>query len=120
MKTWWDYYPVMLLALLLPFLVLLVPTGTIKGHIIGGGPVRQAMVNSVSKVLPPTSAEAYIEAFNTASVSKEVVLSLPVALNLSGALVVFFFLVLSSVMGFQNWMKRGEYSSQRKASKGAR
>jgi len=118
-KTWWDYYPAMLMGLVLPLLAILLPTGQLKGHVVGGGPVRQTLINAVSKYLPVDAAGRYVEAFNQATVGGEVVLALPVALNISAVVVAFLFVVLSGVMGLSNWMKRGEFSSQRKASKGA-
>lgn len=119
MKSWWDYYPVMIIAVIIPFIPGGLPTVALKGHYYGGGPVRQFLINKVAMMLPHETGQSYVDAFNAASVGKEYVLYMPIALNLSAGLVVFTFLMLTLKIQIENWMKRSEFSSQRKASKGA-
>jgi hypothetical protein len=119
MKTWWDFYPVMILAVALPFLIGLAPTFEFASMTIGGGLVRQYGVNQVASFLPLEAGQTYVDAFMAAGYGGEVLLFLPIALNVSAVMAAITFAVFSGVIGLGNWVKRSELDSQRKASKGA-
>jgi len=119
MKSWWDYYPVMIFAVVAPFIPGLLPTVSFNGHFIGGGPIRQFFINQVAEILPVETGQRYVDAFNVASFGGEVALYLPIALNMAACLVLVVYAFYSGLIQVSNWMKRGEFKSQRKASKGA-
>jgi len=119
MKTWWDFYPLMIFMVLAPFGVTALPTFVIQRKWVGGGFIREYLMNTVANHLPAESGNAYVEMFATASVFKEYALVLPITLNLSAVCAVITFVVFTCLMNLINWMKRSEFQSQRKASKGA-
>ena len=119
MKTWWNYWPVMALSVSFPFICTGLPTTAFSGVVVGGGVIRQELVNLVAAVIPVESGQRYIDAFNTASTGEEFLLLLPVSLNISTILALITFLIVSTLLGLSNSIKRQEYKSQRKASKGA-
>lgn len=119
MRTWWDFYPVMVLAVGLPFLAGALPTFEVGTRVLGGGFVRQYGINRVAERLPLEVGQAYIDAFMGAGYGGEVLLFLPIALNLAAVLVAVAYVVFSAVIRLGNWVRRSEFDSQRKASKGA-
>ena len=119
MKTWWNYWPIMFLSVILPFIAIGLPTTMLNGVAIKGGLIRQELVNHVAAVMPVASGQWYIKAFNAASVGEEFLLASPIALNMSSILALITFFIVSGLIGLSNSIKRQEYKSQRKASKGA-
>lgn len=119
MKTWWDYWPLMVFIFVVTFIPFSLPTKEFKGKMLGGGIVRQMAVNRVAEVLPPEAGQRYIDKFNTATSVEEFIIVSPVVLNLATILILITFFILSAWIRFVNWTKRSEFQSQRKASKGA-
>ena len=119
MKTWWDYYPVMILAVAGPLLAGAAPTFVVGSNPVGGGVIRQFGINQVAELLPLPVGQAYVDAFMGAGYGGEVLLFLPVAVNVAAMLAMLVYVAFSAVIRVGNWMKRSEFDSQRKASKGA-
>ncbi|MCP3671508.1 MAG: hypothetical protein GY814_13975 [Gammaproteobacteria bacterium] len=117
MKTWWDYWPGLLILALLPFLMGVLPTISVKGEYIGGGVIRQWGINSVAEYLPLAAGQQYIDAFVAASYGQECLLFLPLALSFSALLFGGCVLFYSRLIALGNWMKRKEYDDQASASK---
>ena len=118
MKTWWNYWPLMVIAFLIPFLIGALPTLDFNNKFYGGGIIRQHAINTIAVELPVAANNKYLNAFDSASTMGEYILYLPIALNCSAILMIATFLFFTFTMKVTNWMKRGEYKSQRKASKG--
>ena len=125
MKTWWDFAPAIVIALFAPLVVLALPTIFVSipyfggDHHLGGGPIRQWLVNYLAALMPSATATRYVDAFNQANYMGECLLVLPVALNVSAALLVVVYATSSAQIYIGNKAKNRIYQSKRKASKGA-
>ena len=120
MKTWFNFIPVIAIAILIPIIAILIPTVQIKNNHIGGGPIRQYLVNLIVDIMKPEYANKTVELFNQGSVGVEILLTLPIALNIS-----CFGLILSACLcglyiEICNYFTSGIYKSQRQRAKGAR
>jgi len=119
MKTWWNFLPALLLVFLIPFIAGALPTLEIKGQYWGGGVVREFAINHVAQWLPHGKGQQYVAAFSQASLIREYVLYLPIALNVATVLFAVMACFYSMFITTSNWIDRKVYQSQRKASKGA-
>ena len=83
MKTWFHLLPLILLATITPIILILLPTVNLLGHTLGGGPLRQFLVNLVAGLLPTESANYVVEMFDNGSIGMEIILTAPIILHVS-------------------------------------
>jgi hypothetical protein len=117
MITWWHYFPMIILAALLPFIAGALPTKEFKGVDIGGGPVRQEAINIMANALPEKVGNELVQEFMSASKMDEYKLYLPFALNAALIMAWLAFIIGSVVITTNNWFSTNRYYSTRKAAK---
>ena len=120
MKTWWNLLPAIVLAIVIPFLIGILPTIEVNNKHLGGGPIRQYFINIVAGNISPEKSAHLVELFENATVSGEIGLYLPIALNMSLASLLFMYCIGYTVIEGSNYIKNNIYNSQRsRAKKGA-
>ena len=117
MKTYWDYLPAFVIVFMLPFLVGAVPTVELNNHFLGGGPVRQYVINLVCEWLPVETSHQMVTAFMQANAWGEYAIYAPIALNMSLVLMWCTALAAYSHVSAHNWFFHQKYQSTRKAAK---
>lgn len=118
MKTWWHYFPLLILSALIPFGAGLLPTLEWEGHYYGGGPVREWAINTMHWVLSDTAQAQLVAHFMRApGIAEEYLLYLPFAFNASLLCVWLGFALGQSAISTNNWFITQKYNSQRKAAK---
>ncbi|MDX1694887.1 MAG: hypothetical protein R3208_14065 [Ketobacteraceae bacterium] len=117
MKTWWHYYPMLMIAGLIPFAVGALPTVEIDGRYLGGGPIRQAAINWLASWLPSPASGELVQAFMNTNQWGEYWLFLPIALNLSLLIGWVTYGIGQAVISLNNWVSSQKYHSQRQAAK---
>jgi len=118
MKTWWDFLGVIILALVVPLLIAVAPTVEINGKFLGGGVVRQWVINNASNFLPVETANFFVSKFENATAIGEAFLFLPFAVNISAALLLIIFCIGNVIINVQNFISTSKFQSQRKKAKG--
>ena len=117
MKTWWHYFPIILFAASIPFLIGALPTVEFNGQYWGGGPIRQFAINALAALLPDITSDHLINSFMKANSREEYLLYTPVAINLS---LIFAWLAYGAgqlIISINNWFFKQKYQSQRLAAK---
>ena len=117
MKTWWHYYPMLIIAGLIPFGIGTLPTVEVHGNYLGGGPIRQYAINWMADWLPAPANGQLVQAFMNTNQWGEYWLFLPVALNVSLLTCWIAFAVGQAVISLNNWVTSQKYHSQRLAAK---
>lgn len=117
MKTWWHYYPMLLLVAAIPFGLGALPTVVFKGTTFGGGPIRQWGVNMIANFLPDHAQTAMIEYFMKSTPFGEYSVYLPFAINVALILTWFMFAIGQLIISLNNWAKAQQFKSQRRAAK---
>jgi hypothetical protein len=118
MKTWWDYAAFLVILYLLPFVVGILPTVERFGRFWGGGPVRQFALNFVSSRMPADKAEILVNKFNDSTTLGEVLIYLPIALNVSLLLLIVGYFIGFLSIEINNYIRTNVYKSKRDKAKG--
>ena len=118
MKTWWNYGFLIVLAIIVPFLIGVLPTIQVKSVYLGGGPVRQFAVNAVAQRLPPDVGNKMVNYFMAGTPVDEMLLYLPIAFNVSAFTLLFVFCFGTVAIETSNFIKNRVYQSQRQKAKG--
>ncbi len=119
MKTWWNYGFFIFFAIVIPFVPGLLPTIQLNGVYLGGGPVRQFFVNSIASHLPQEVGHKMVNSFMTGDIFDEIILFLPIALNISVITLLFVYCICVALIEGNNYVKSRIYHSQREKAKGA-
>lgn len=117
MKTWYQFWPALVFAFILPFVPGLLPTFDLLGQFWGGGPVREFVVNIMVEYLPVATGNNLIERFENGTAVTEFLLYAPVAINISLILMWLVFAFVTMTINVSNIYESAEYESQRKAAK---
>ena len=117
MTTWWHYYPIIIIAAMIPFIAGALPTIEIYGTDVGGGPVRQEAINMMATVLPEKAGHELIQTFMTASRVDEYIAYLPFAINAALVMAWAAFSLGNIIIRINNWFSTNRYYSTRKAAK---
>ena len=118
MKSWYEFWPLILLFGLLPFVMGLVPTTEFKGSFYGGGVVREATINAATHIMPTKEANAFVKEFMDSTTSGEYKLYLPFAMNMSLLLMWCAYFIGSVVMTINNQINKRSYQARRLSAKG--
>jgi len=120
MKTWWNYVGLIVMAIIVPFIIGLIPTFEFNGKIFGGGPIRQYIVNHIATYLPPSTANELIAQFMNGTTQDEIILYLPIAFNISAITLIIAFCFGTVLIEINNFIKNSIYKSERQKAKGAK
>ncbi len=119
MKTWWNYVYLIVIAMALPLFAGLLPTWEYKGKYFGGGIAREYAINFVAEYLPNEKATLLIEKFMSGTTSTEIMLYLPIAINVSAVALIIVYCVGTILITVNNLITNSIYQSKRQKAKGA-
>lgn len=119
MKTWWNCIPLIIGAIIIPFIAGILPTIKIKNNFYGGGVVRETAVNLLAEILPLEAGNKLVSAFIEGSIKMEILLYLPIAINLSAIALVIAYCLSTIWIESNNLIKTNIYKSKRQRAKGA-
>ncbi|MCG8313812.1 MAG: hypothetical protein MI976_11395 [Pseudomonadales bacterium] len=117
MKTWWHYYPMLIIVALIPLGIGALPTIELNGHYLGGGPVRQFGVNFIAGWLPDQAGNVFITEFMANDPQGEYILYLPFAINTALIISWIAYGTGQTIISLNNWATSKKYHSQRLAAK---
>jgi hypothetical protein len=118
MKTWWDYLRPLIFFYLVPFIAGVLPTYQRFGHFWGGGPIREFFINFVATRLPHDKAEILVRKFSEATTMGEIIIYLPIALNISLITLLLGYLIGFLSIEINNYIRTNVYKSKRQKAKG--
>lgn len=115
MLTWIRLWPLLALPSLLLTLLCSLPMFEIRGVTLGGGLVRQWLLNEVLIPLAPmTQAQQLVNWFATASTFQEWCLAMLLAINLNAALLLPLYFIGQGFINLSGWYARTELDLKRK------
>lgn len=117
MKTWWNFWPTLLIVFLAPMLVISSPTFFIRNKPIGGGVIRERLINKFVNIIPTEQGNNIIDIFVSANYIKEVLMITPFSLTIAMLLLTAAALAIKVYMNISNSMKLHQYESERLTSK---
>lgn len=113
--TWIRLWPLLLLPSFLLTLAVSVPMFEMRGVLLGGGLVRQWLLNHVLLPFAPLDqAHLLVNWFASASVLQEWCLAMLIVLNLNASLLLPLFFVGQSFIKLSAWVMRTELDLKRK------
>ena len=116
MITWVQLWPLMVAPSFLGGLACSIPTFVLKGTLLGGGPVRQWIINYfLMPVVPASAGEGFVIWFNNANVTEEWFATFFVVLNLNAILLPVLFLVGKLIIRVNAWLARVDINQRRNA-----
>lgn len=118
MKTWWDYLVFLIILYLLPFVAGLLPTFEKFDRYWGGGVIREYFINLVASKLPDDKAQILVEKFNESSTMGEIMIYLPIAINISLITLFIGYLIGFVSIEVNNYIRTNVYKSKRLKAKG--
>lgn len=118
MITWLFVGPLLSLPAVLLALLCALPMLTFNDRLLGGGTLRQWLLNHVAvPMLPKTQGVDLVAWFQTASVLQEWFLSVLIAINLNAALLPVLYVIGAMVIRFSSWSAKTDLALKRKALK---
>ena len=118
MKSWYEFWPIILLFGLIPLLAGLVPTQEFKGTYYGGGVIREATINAATHLMPTKTANVVVDKFMNSTTSGEYMIYLPFAMNVSLLFMWLAYFIGSAVMTINNLIYKRSYQARRLGAKG--
>jgi hypothetical protein len=116
MITWLQLWPLLALPTLILGAITAIPTKLINGHVMGGGPVREYLLNHVLvPVLPNDAAVSVVQWFAHANAFQEWFLSLLVIVNINGLLLPLLFVFGQGLIALSTWFTRKNIQLKRDA-----
>lgn len=116
MLTWFRLWSLLVLPAFILLLLTSLPVFEIKGQLLGGGLVREWLLNhALLPLLPALQAEQLIGWFSHASVLKEWLLSLLIIININGILLFPLYFMGQLIIVFSAWTLRTELDIKRKS-----
>lgn len=116
MITWVQLWPLLAAPAFLASLLSALPTFALKGVLLGGGPLRQWLINTFMLPVVPTEAgHDFVAWFAHASVVSEWFVSFFVALNVNAILLPALYLVGALIIRVQAWLARMDINQRRNA-----
>lgn len=116
MLTWFRLWPLLALPVFLLSLLISLPMFELRHHLLGGGLVRQWLLNhSVLPFLPEGQTEQIIHWFAQASLLQEWLLAFLIVLNINAVLLLPLFFVGQWIIQFSAWTMRTELNIKRKS-----
>jgi hypothetical protein len=116
MITWLTYWPVLLTPTVILSALAALPTWTLNGRFVGGGPVREYYLNHfILPVLPTDASSSLVAWFSTASGLQEWLLSLAVAVNLNALMLPLLYALGVLIIGLSSWASKKNIDLKRQA-----
>jgi hypothetical protein len=114
MLTWFRLWPLLLLPLFVLSLLISLPMFEVRHQLLGGGLVRQWLLNhGLLPLLPDIQTEQIIHWFAGASALQEWLLAFLITLNINALLLLPLFFVGQLVIGLSAWTMRTELNIKR-------
>ncbi len=118
MITWLQVAPFLAVPGVLIFLVGLLPMVDVLGTPLGGGMMREWLVNHlVLPLLPAADATRVVEWYMHTSFSGELTLHALVALNMNAALLLVLYPLAAGYIRLNNWAAKTDLSLKRGSAK---
>ena len=118
MITWLQVAPFLAVPGLLVFLSGLLPMVEVFGRPVGGGIVREWLVNHlVLPVLPVADAGSLVEWYMHTRLSGELLLHALVALNMNTALLLVLYPLAAGYIRLNNWVAKTDLALKRGSAK---
>jgi hypothetical protein len=111
MLTWWRLWWLVMLAFLLPIFSVLIPQITLGKKMIGGGYMREEIINTILPYFSDDIRGVLVDIF-TKSIAGEYVVYELLAVNLGLFLAWLTFIVVSVVMSGFNWHKKESFKRE--------
>lgn len=110
MMTWLQAWPLLGLPVFFSSLIGAIPTLTLQGRVLGGGPFRQWMLNHfLVPLLPATPLSELHGWFLQAGVWEQWCLVTLVALNLNALLLPVLYWLVGRLIALNTWMASKSY-----------
>ncbi len=114
MLTWFRLWPLLALPVFLFSLLISLPMFEVRQQLLGGGLVRQWLLNhGLVPLLPDQQTAQIIHWFAQASVLQEWSLAFLIALNINALLLLPLFFVGQLIITFSAWTMRTELNIKR-------
>ena len=116
MLTWFRLWPLLALPIFLLSLLISLPMFEVRHQLLGGGLVRQWLLNhGLLPLLPDVQTQQIIGWFSQASVLQEWLLAFLIALNINAILLLPLFFVGQLVIKISAWTMRTELNIKRQS-----
>ena len=116
MLTWFRLWPLLALPVFLLSLLISLPMFEVRHQLLGGGLVRQWLLNhGLLPLLPEMQAVEIIDWFSQASALHEWLLAFLIALNINALLLLPLFFAGQLVINFSAWTMRTELNIKRQS-----
>lgn len=116
MLTWFRLWPLLALPVFILSLLISLPMFEVRHQLLGGGLVRQWLLNrGLLPLLPDVQTQQIIQWFSQASALQEWLLALFIAVNINALLLLPLFFVGQLIIGFSAWTVRTELNIKRKS-----
>lgn len=118
MITWLLMGPLLSLPTVLLALLCAMPMLSFNDRLMGGGTVRQFLLNHIAfPILPHAQGDELVAWFQTASVLQEWLLSVLIALNINAAVLPILYGVSALLIRLSSWSAKTDLALKRKALK---
>lgn len=115
MLTWFRLWPLLALPSGLLAVLISLPMFEIRGTVLGGGLVRQWLLNEmVLPLLPIEQAQQLVNWFVNASILQEWCLAMFVGININAVLLLPLYLIGQGFIHLSGWHARTELDLKRK------
>ena len=112
--TWLRLWPLLALPTFLLTLLASLPLFEVRGVTLGGGPVRQWLLNHLLlPIAPLEQAEALVHWFATASAAQEWLLAVLITVNLNAILLLPLYVLGQGLITLSGWYVRTELNLKR-------
>ena len=116
MLTWFRLWPLLALPVFFLSLLFSLPMVEVRHQLLGGGLVRQWLLNQgLVPLLPDMQTAQIIQWFSQASALQEWLLAFLIALNINALLLLPLFFVGQLVIKFSAWTMRTELKLKRQS-----
>ena len=116
MITWLQLAVLLPLPTVLLGLIAALPTREFNGHLLGGGPFREYLLNHIIvPVLPNDAAISLVQWFAHANVWQEWLLSLLIVVNINGVLLPLLYGLGEVLITVSTWIIRKDLELKRNA-----
>ena len=111
MLSWWKLWWVPLAVFLLPVISVLIPQVEIGNKTVGGGYMREQIINAILPYVGDDIKAVVIKLFSE-SIRGEYVVYEWLAVNLGFVLAWLTFILISWFMSFVNWQKKESFKKE--------
>ena len=118
MISWVQLWPITALPSLVLIPLSLIPDFMLRGHLLGGGPFREFLLNQVLlPVLPNTEGWMVVEFFSQTALVGEFLIALLIILNINAICLPLFWVGGEGYLKLQAFLARSDLNLKRRAIK---